>query len=173
MSETGRPKGEHRRAQGEAARASPEAPADPEALDMSGVAHLLGFRLALAEVGTRRVFQSHIGRPFELRPVEFTLLMLLHANPSATPKRLAQALRLSPPNVTVLVDRLAARGLVQRQRCPDDGRATIVQLTARGAELAGRAHHASRTMEDGLLLAMSPGERAMLGELLQKLASAG
>jgi DNA-binding MarR family transcriptional regulator len=146
---------------------------DPEALDMSGVQHLLGFRLALAEVGTRRVFQNHIGTPFELRPVEFTLLMLLHANPGATPKRLAQALRLSPPNVTVLVDRLAGRDLVQRQRSPDDGRATIVQLTARGAELARRAHHASRTMEDGLLQALTPGERALLGELLQKLASAG
>jgi DNA-binding MarR family transcriptional regulator len=149
-------------------------PADPEALDMSGVQHLLGFRLALAEVGTRRVFQSHIGAPFELRPVEFTLMMLLHANPGVTtPKRLAQALRLSPPNVTVLVDRLAARDLVQRQRSPDDGRATIVQLTSTGADLARRAHQASRTMEDGLLQALTPGERAMLGELLQKLASAG
>ena len=73
-------------------------------LDLSPVRHLLGFRLALAEVGTRRVFQRHIGTPFQLRPVEFTLLMLLRANPAATPKRLAQALRLSPPNVTVLVD---------------------------------------------------------------------
>jgi DNA-binding MarR family transcriptional regulator len=147
-------------------------PADREALDLSAVRHLLGFRLALAEAGTRRVFQSHIGTPFELRPVEFTLLLLLQANPGATPKRLAQALRLSPPNVTVLVDRLAARGLVQRQPCPDDGRATIVQLTRTGAERARRAHEASRTMEDGLLQALTPGERALLGELLDKLAAA-
>lgn len=147
------------------------APADA-ALDTAGIDHLLGFRLALAEVGTRRVFQRHIGMPFKLRPVEFTLLMLLRANPGATPTRLAQAMRLSPPNVTVLVDRLAARDLVQRQRSPDDGRATILQLNTAGTELAERAHQASRTMEDGLLQALTPGERALLGELLHKLAPA-
>jgi DNA-binding MarR family transcriptional regulator len=140
-------------------------------LDLSPVQHLLGFRLALAEVGSRRVFQRHVGTPFQLRPVEFTLLMLLRANPAATPKRLAQALRLSPPNVTVLVDRLAGRGLVQRQRSPDDGRATILQLTDAGAGLAQRAFRASRNMEEGLLQALTPGERALLGELLQKLAA--
>jgi DNA-binding MarR family transcriptional regulator len=142
------------------------------ALDTAGIDHLLGFRLALAEVSARQVFQRHIGVPFKLRPVEFTLLMLLGANPGATPTRLAQALRLSPPNVTVLVDRLAARHLVQRQRSQDDGRATILQLTAAGAELAQRAHLASRTMEQGLLKALTPGERALLGELLHKLAPA-
>jgi DNA-binding MarR family transcriptional regulator len=149
------------------------APAAEAALDTSPVQHLLGFRLALAEVSTRRVFQRHIGTPFKLRPVEFTLLMLLRANPGATPKRLAQALHLSPPNVTVLVDRMAARALVERQRSPDDGRATILQLTPAGAELARRAQQASRSMEDGLLQALTPGERALLGELLHKLAPAG
>lgn len=155
------------------AKVSADTPTGREALDPSGIQHLLGFRLALAEVGTRRVFQDHIGTPFELRPVEFTLLMLLQTNPGATPKRLAQALRLSPPNVTVLVDRLAARGLVKRQPCPDDGRATIVQLTRAGAERARRAHEVSRTMEDGLLQVLTPGERVLLGELLDKLAAAG
>jgi DNA-binding MarR family transcriptional regulator len=147
----------------------PVAAADA-ALDTSAIDHLLGFRLALAEVGTRRVFQHHIGAPFELRPVEFTVLLLLRGNPGATPKRLARTLRLSPPNVTVLVDRLAARELVQRERSPDDGRATILRLTGHGADLAQRAWSASRTMEAGLLKALTPGERALLGELLNKLA---
>ncbi len=36
----------------------------------------------------------------------------------------------------MLVDRLAGRALVERERSPDDGRATILQLTPAGAELA-------------------------------------
>ena len=40
--------------------------------------HLLGFLMAMADVGTRRVFERHVGEPFELREVEFTLLVLLH-----------------------------------------------------------------------------------------------
>jgi hypothetical protein len=58
-------------------------------LDSSAVEHLLGYLLAVAEVPTRRTFQHHIGGPFDLRPVEFTLLVLLHANGRASASRSA------------------------------------------------------------------------------------
>lgn len=151
------------------------APADRErtgaaALDQSAMQHLIGYRLTLAEVATRRVFQRHIGTPFKLRPVEFTILVLLLANPQATPKQLALTLGMPPPNVTVLLDRLAERGLVQRQRSTIDGRAMNLLLTDKGTELARRAQRVSLDMESGLLSALSAAERAMLGELLHKLA---
>lgn len=151
------------------------APADRErtgaaALDQSAMQHLIGYRLTLAEVATRRVFQRHIGTPFKLRPVEFTILVLLLANPQATPKQLALTLGMPPPNVTVLLDRLAERGLVQRQRSTTDGRAMNLLLTDKGTELARRAQRVSVDMESGLLSALSAAERAMLGELLHKLA---
>ncbi len=140
------------------------------ALDQSAMQHLIGYRLTLAEVASRRVFQRHIGTPFKLRPVEFTILVLLLANPQATPKQLALTLGMPPPNVTVLLDRLAERGLVQRQRSATDGRATNLLLTDKGTELARRAQRVSLDMESGLLSALSAAERAMLGELLHKLA---
>ncbi len=142
-------------------------------LDTRGLDHLLGFALAVADVPLRRVFQRCIGQPFELRPVEFSLLALLLDNPGAAPRRLGAALDLSPPNVTVLVDRLAARGLVERRRSATDGRAQELLLTAAGAELAHRARQVSLTMEDGALQALSPGERVLLRELLVKLARDG
>lgn len=143
------------------------------ALDQSAMLHLIGYRLTLAELASRRVFQRHIGTPFELRPVEFTILLLLLTNAHATPKRLALTLGMPPPNVTVLLDRLVARGLVQRQRSAADGRATELRLTDMGIELARRAQHVSLDMESGLLSALSAAERAMLGELLHKLAQGG
>ena len=132
--------------------------------------HLMGYRLTLAELASRRVFQRHIGTPLELRPVEFTVLVLLLGNAGATPKQLARTLGVSPPNVTVLVDRLVERGLLQRQRCDLDGRAMNLRLTDAGADLARRAQRVSLTMEGGLLAPLSVAERAMLGELLHKLA---
>lgn len=155
---------------GNGARGTP--PAD-DGLDISALQHLLGLRLALADAAARQVFQRHVGKPLALRPVEFTILLLLLGNRDVTPKRLARTLRVSPPNVTVLVDRLVERGLVQREPSPSDGRATILQLTAAGADLARRAERASRSMEEGLVQALSPGERALLGELLHKLVGAG
>ena len=141
-------------------------------LDQSGMQHLMGYRLTLAEVAARRVFQRHIGTPFKLRPVEFTILVLLLGNGSATPKQLAQTLGLPPPNVTVLVDRLVERVLVQRERSATDGRAMDLRLSDKGAELARRAQRVSQTMESCLLAPLSAAERAMLGELLHKLTQA-
>ena len=90
-------------------------------------------------------------------------------NGSATPKQLAQTLGIPPPNVTVLLDRLVERALMQRERSPTDGRAMNLRLTDKGAELARRVQRVSQTMEAGLLAPLSAGERAMLAELLHKL----
>jgi DNA-binding MarR family transcriptional regulator len=143
------------------------------ALNQSVMQHLMGYRLTLAEVASRRVFQRHIGTPFKLRPVEFTILVLLLGNGSATSKQLAQTLGMPPPNVTVLVDRLVERALVQRERSTTDGRAMDLRLTDKGSDLAKRVQRVSLTMEVGLLAALSAGERAMLAELLHKLAHHG
>jgi DNA-binding MarR family transcriptional regulator len=148
-------------------------PAADAELDSTTLQHLIGFRLALADAQARQSFQAHVGKPLALRAVEFTLLVLLLGNRDVTPKRLARTLRISPPNVTVLVDRLVERGLLQRQPSPNDGRATILALTAAGHALAQRARQMSLTMEDGLVRALSPGERVLLGELLHKLIDSG
>ncbi len=153
-------------------RAAPPTPsgAHPAAtLDDRAMQQLIGYRLTLAEVASRRVFQRHVGTPFKLRPVEFTILVLLLENGRATPKQLALTLGMPPSNITVLVDRLAERGLVQRQRSDTDGRALNLLLTDTGGDLAQRAQRASAGMEAGLLSALSAGERAMLAELLHKL----
>lgn len=142
------------------------------ALDTSGLHHLLGFGLTLADVAARRVFQQHIGAPFELRPVEFTVLVLLHGNAQVTSRRLAQTLDMPPPNITVLIDRLVERGLVQRQRSDSDRRATHLLLSPAGGTLVRRCLRVSRVMESEWLAALSPAERAMLGELLHKLVHA-
>jgi DNA-binding MarR family transcriptional regulator len=49
--------------------------------------------------------------------------------------RLAQTLGCDASNVTGLVDRLEARGLVQRQPSRDDRRVKVIQLTAAGSRM--------------------------------------
>lgn len=141
-----------------------------DGLDPSSMQHLIGFLLAMADVPARRVFARHIGKPYELREVEFTTLVLLLANHGAAPKQLARALNVPPPHVSALLDRLQQRGLVERRRSTSDGRAFEVHLTSKGQGLAERVRQVSQSMEDGMLQALSPAERAMLRELLIKLA---
>jgi DNA-binding MarR family transcriptional regulator len=60
---------------------------------------------------------------------------LLQRGPS-TQRELADALQVSPRNVTGLVDALVATGFVSREPHPSDRRATLVRFTERGAETA-------------------------------------
>ena len=52
---------------------------------------------------------------------------------------LAERVMLSPSGLTRLLDRLVARGLVQRQADPQDARAALATLTREGRELLRRA----------------------------------
>lgn len=145
----------------------------PPALPTHHLDHLFGFRLAVAEGASRRLFQQHVGSPYDLRPVEFALLMLLLDSEQASPKQLAQAVQAKAPQVTVMLDRLSERRLVERRRSTTDGRAVQVTLTDEGRAFAQRAHASSKEIEAPLHQRLSAGERAMLRELLDKLARPG
>ena len=133
------------------------------------LAQVVGYHVAQAAVATVALFNRHIGTPMGLRKVEFSLLMLLLANGAQVPKRLARELALSAPALTQLLDSLQARGLLQRQRNPADGRSQLIVLTDSGHTLAQRSAQAATPMESELLGGLSVAEHAMLIELLRKL----
>lgn len=134
------------------------------------LADVVGYHLAQAAVVTYDLFERHVGQPFGLRKVEYSLLMLLLANGPLVPKRLARTLTLSNPNLTLLLDRLQERGLIRRERNERDRRSQNIVLTDAGLALARDAAAAALPMERELLDRLSAAERAMLIELLRKAA---
>jgi DNA-binding MarR family transcriptional regulator len=64
------------------------------------------------------------------------LLWELHQRGPSTQRELADALQVSPRNITGLVDALADTGFVIREPHPTDRRATLVHFTDRGREVA-------------------------------------
>lgn len=60
---------------------------------------------------------------------------------------LAERARIAKQTATALVDRLAAAGYVRRVADPDDGRARLVRLTARGRELIPVARAEERRID--------------------------
>jgi DNA-binding MarR family transcriptional regulator len=66
------------------------------------------------------------------------VLRRLAAQP-LTLRALAERMASDPPYVTLMVDDLEERGLVQRRPHPEDRRAKLVQLTAAGRAAAARA----------------------------------
>lgn len=130
----------------------------------------MGYQLARAAISTTRVFVAAVGAPYDLRPVEFTILALISHNPGVSPKQLAQALAVTAPNITAWIDRLAERGYVERERNESDRRAQHLRVSAAGARLAEEAQRRLVEAEREGLQALTPGERAILLELLNKVA---
>lgn len=139
-------------------------------LDQSALHHVLGYQLAQANVPIRKVFLKHIGEPLQLSTVEFTVLSLVASNVDVTQKQLSQTLAVSAPNITTLLDRLEQRQLLVRVRSETDRRSQLIRLTRKGSALARRALDVSTTMEQDVLRHLTGAERAILTELLQKVA---
>jgi len=131
---------------------------------------LVGYRIAKARIATQTLFARHIGLPFSLRPVEYSLLMLLHANQALAAKQLSRALALPAPNLTILMDRMQARGLIERVRSQVDRRSQQALLTAQGAALAEELAELTPSVEKDLGKHLSHGELTMLYELLDKVS---
>ena len=123
----------------------------------------------LATEGARHLLEIAFG-PLDLRPAEFSILMLLADNGPVAQRRLAQALDMAAPNLAATLDRMAGRGWIERVRDTDDRRSQRVHLTPAGERLVHEAQSIAATMEDPALGALSRAERALLVELLRKVA---
>jgi DNA-binding MarR family transcriptional regulator len=148
----------------------PKAKPAPRGLDDSALRHLVGYAASRAALEMRKVFVGHM-EAFDLRIAEFTILMLVRSNGDVNQKQLGQALDISPPNMAVTLDRMVERGWVERVRSTHDRRAQHIHLTAKGRTLAERAYRISTTMEEPALAVLSQAERALLIELLRKIAT--
>jgi DNA-binding MarR family transcriptional regulator len=142
----------------------------PGHLNHRRLSTLLGYHLAQASVPTNNLFKIRIGLPFQLSKLDFTILMLLSANESVTPKRLSAAMNIPASNLTLIVDRLVARELVARERSNQDRRVQYMALTDKGTALAQEVIAVSDVMENDLLQHLTLAEQAMLLELLRKIA---
>ena len=81
------------------------------------------------------------------------------------------ALDMAAPNMAVTLDRMAERGWIERVRSTDDRRSQRIHLTAAGERLAAEAKTIAETMEEPALAGLSRAERALLVELLRKVAA--
>jgi DNA-binding MarR family transcriptional regulator len=143
----------------------------PQSRLAEGCVHgIVGYQLAQATVSTTRVFMQQVGRTLDLRPVEFTILALVRDNPDATARQLARALAMTPPNIALWLEKLEKRRLIVRQRSTRDARLQHIRATPAGAALAAKAAARLVEGERAALSALTPAERAMLVELLHKIA---
>lgn len=86
--------------------------------------------------------------------------------------QLAERLSCVRSNVTQLVDRLEADGLVRRVPDPGDRRSVLARITEEGRRSYDAGARAQAEAEQGILGDFSAEEQALLNELLDRLESA-
>lgn len=144
-------------------------PAAPAGLDQTRLTRLVGYAASRAALELRKDFARELG-PLGLKVLDYSILVLVAANPEVNQRQLGQALDVSAPAMAVTIDRLVECGWVERVRSTQDRRAMLIHLTRAGRDLVQRAEKIAATMEQGSLRLLSPAERALLVELLLKVA---
>lgn len=102
------------------------------------------------------------------------LSALRFAGPSQqlSPTQLFKGLMISSAGITSRLDRLEKRGLVRRERHPNDRRGVLVELTEEGRGVLDAAVKANTEAERGLIAALDTAETRDLARLLKKLLGA-
>jgi DNA-binding MarR family transcriptional regulator len=126
-------------------------------------------RAALAVIG---IFLRRMA-PFELRPVDFSVLSVVAHNPGVTSRQICAALDILPPNLVGMVRALQKRKLITRRPHPSDGRALGLHLTPTGERLHREAQATASALEAEATAALTPDEVQTLITLLRKVYRPG
>lgn len=103
----------------------------------------------------------------------YDVLLELSRHDGLRPFEIEQRVLVAQYNLSRLLDRLAAAGLVERRPCPDDRRGQIVVITPAGRELQKRMWPTYRTaIARHVGAKLSDAEADTLSRLLGKLIEA-
>ena len=130
-----------------------------------------GVAFLLAQLGAHAAaaFAERI-RPLELTPPQAGVLRRLGQVPGQSQRGLADALGMHAPRLVSLIDELEERGLVARDRDPDDRRNYAISLTDKGRRTLAELARVAREHELAITAALDADERARLLVVLRRLA---
>lgn len=104
---------------------------------------------------------------YDLSPMQAHVLRLLEPDRPVPMSALAGQLCCDASNVTGIVDRLEARGFVERRRDPHDGRVRALALTGSGAVLRA-AVHAKLREPPPVIAGLDEEDQRALADLLRR-----
>jgi DNA-binding MarR family transcriptional regulator len=115
-----------------------------------------------------KLHMTHVASAYKLTPMQLFAMYLIEQNGSLAMGSMATAMHCDASNVTGVVDRLVARGLLSRDECARDRRTKLLRLTEKG-------EHLMHTIVDDLPVILgctqlNSSECRMLYDLMHKLA---
>lgn len=107
-----------------------------------------------------------------LTPVQYAALARVGLTPGVDQRTLARSIGLDTSTTAGVIDRLEARGLMQRTAAPQDRRVRLLNLTDGGQRLLGEVQPDMLKAQARILEPLPPAEREEFMRMLRKLVTA-
>lgn len=137
-------------------------------MDTRFLQSLLGYNARRAALSIIGVFLERLA-VYGLKPVDFSVMSVIHHNPGVTSRQLCASLNILPPNLVGLIQSLESRGLIDRKPHPTDGRAVGLHPTDKGVTLMQQAEVTAFELEIDASSKLTAKQRQTLVQLLQKI----
>ena len=109
--------------------------------------------------------------PYGIHPGHKLLLLELETAGPSTLAQLADASGYEPPTITVSVRQLESAGYVARRPSPTDGRAVLIDLSAKGRALLPNLKAAWRRVAEQTVAGLRPAEIDLAAKVLAGVAA--
>jgi len=128
----------------------------------------IGYALRRAQGAVYANLNDALAR-ISLRPVEFTLLLMVAENPGASQTGVCEALGIQKANCVPTMSELERRGLIIRRKSATDARSYELHITNKGKRILQRAGAVQSSHEQLLVDRIGVEGRDQLLRLLGKL----
>ncbi len=108
-------------------------------------------------------------KDFDLTPVQYAALVAIRTHPGIDATRLSAVIAFDRSTLGSVLERLEAKGLIERSAGAEDKRVKLLFLTASGASLLQRVMGAVDKAQDRMLAPLKPADRKTLMALLIQL----
>jgi DNA-binding MarR family transcriptional regulator len=139
-----------------------------KAPDASALQGMPGHLIRRAQQLSNAVFAEECSG-FDITSVQFAALFALRGAGELDATRLAEQIAFDRSTIGDVLDRLEAKGWIERRASPSDRRIKLVRLTPQGLDLLTKVEPAVDRVQERLLEPFSAAEQRQLMALLKRL----
>jgi MarR family transcriptional regulator, lower aerobic nicotinate degradation pathway regulator len=108
-------------------------------------------------------------KAFDLTPVQYAALVAVHTHPGIDATRLSAVIAFDRSTLGSVIERLQAKGYIERKPAPEDKRIKLLHLTKPGAAILKDIIPAVDRAQARMLEPLKPADRKTLMALLEQL----
>lgn len=136
-------------------------------IDLGVLDEHVGYVVRRAQIAIFKDFIRTLA-PVDIRPAQFSVLLVIGQNPGLTQAELGRALAIKRANLVGMLNELERRKLARRTPLPGDRRSYALYLTRHGGEMLDRYAKLALEHEKRACRTLSPEEKRTLLALLAR-----